>query len=151
MDNSTAKTFSENSTRIGPNAPDKHYVSHIYDVPGNYVAALTVGNLFEIKQTDLDKPVVVQNSLSDKFLLKPAEIKPVPYPPGLVIFNSSLMQSDPHSSETIPLLGWANDVHVKWFQVKSESTKSLLESYGKHDVGKCFKCLLSKSITLFLG
>ena len=139
-DETPAVNFTENATRISPEHTDMHYIHHTYEVPGNYVASVTVGNLFEsisVKSTD---EVCIQNPLGHKFAVVPDKIDLVPYPPGTVTFNSHLEKNASHSftsSENVPTSGWANNVHARWFLSKPFSgNQLLLQSYGDYDVGK---------------
>ena len=135
--------FKENYTRLGPIYPDIHYIKHSYDVPGNYVASISVENIFGRTEVDSVDVVVVQNSLRHKFILAPDDIDPVPYPPGTVSFNSQLVKNASHtftSLESIPSSGWANNVHAQWFLSRSESNFLLRQSYGDRDLGKFDVC-----------
>ena len=138
-DNTTAVTLYESLSRLDPEKPDFHHVDHMYEVPGNYVAFVKVENIFgNIRAYSNDK-VFVQNPLGHKFILVPDSIAPVPYPPGNVTFGSQLTKNTSHSflsTETVPPSGWANHVHAKWYLSKLDWDTLLLQSYGKHEIGK---------------
>ena len=139
-DKSPIQTFGQNSTRVGPNSPDIHYFSHIYEIPGNYVVSMSVENIFGEKFVESSEAAIVQNPLGHKFILKPRRIETISYPPGSVTFDSYLAKSDSSSSEEVPIAGYANNVHVKWFQVKSGTKNLLWESYGHYEIGTFQSC-----------
>ena len=138
-DNKPAYTFYENANRLGPDFPDLHYIEHIYEVPGNFVASVNVQNAFGNTQVTSNQTVIVQNSLRTKFVLIPEQLEPIPYPPGSVTFDSRLMKNQSYHlpiPEPVPSTGWANNVHAQWLLSKSNGNVTIHQSYGEHDVGE---------------
>ena len=130
--------FNEQIDRVGPDFSDVHYKEQIYENPGNFVASLSVKNIFGSVQVNSDENVIVQNPLEREFILKPDVIDPVSYPPGLVTFNSQLQKNLSHpflSSEPIPSSGYANNVNAEWFLMNGYENVSLHQSYGEHEIG----------------
>lgn len=134
-DDSPVLAINENSTRLSPNEPDIHYIDHTYQIPGNYVVSLSVENTFGSRNVNLSNQIIVQNPLDGKFILQPFTIQSVPFPPGSVTFNASLVKSGLSFLDLTPASGWADNVHAKWFLSRSDGNELLLETYGDHDIG----------------
>lgn len=132
--------FGENSTRNRPNESDVHYIDYIYDHPGNYVVSVEVKNMFGNVHANLSHEIIVQNPLQgSKYILKPDQVKPVPYPPGFASISARLMKDDSfnfHPHEINGSLGWANDVHVTWIHAKTSENVILQYSFGVHEIGE---------------
>ena len=138
-DGTSTVNFKENATRLGPDYPDFHYIEHLYEVPGNYVASISVVNVFGSTQIESSDEVIIQNPLGHKFILDTDLIDPVPYPDGSVTFDAQLVKNPSHSfqpSDTVLSSGWANNVHAHWILSKPGSDVLLQHSYGNYDVGK---------------
>jgi len=111
----------------------------LYEVPGNYVASVSIANVFGSTQVDSSDKVIVQNPLGHKFTLIPNPIEPISYPNGVVSFNAQLAKNASHSfspSEIVPLTGWAGNVHAHWILSKPGSEVPLQYSYGNQDIGE---------------
>ena len=135
-DGTTAKEFGQNSTRRDPSFPDYHYIKHVYYEPNNYTALIAAKNIFA--SDDDNATVIVQNPLGHKFILVPDAVEPIPFPNGLVTFNSQLTKNMSHSflpDEDVPNPGWATNVHAHWLLLKPSGNVSKLRSYGDYETG----------------
>lgn len=104
-----------------------------YRQPGNYSCSVSAQNIFGLLESSVEDEIVVQNPLNGDVRLALAKIPTVPFPPGNVSLDATLIIIEESIlKESAIVNGYANDVDMTLL-LGSEILKQL---HGTHEIGE---------------